>query len=89
VWGVTGDVGGCGGVASRAGSGAGRTSNGVTGCGVGYKRGGARLAHRDLTTRPGTTRFDCFPWPVVFRVRVLLLEVWEHVFGAVSGPESQ
>jgi hypothetical protein len=84
---VGGNVGGCGGVTGCAGGGAGRGSIGVAGCGVGGKRGGARLAHRDLTTRPGTPRFDGIPRSVVFRV--LLLEEWEYVLGAVGGPERQ
>jgi hypothetical protein len=60
--------------------------NGAGG-GVGGNGGGARLAHRDLATRPGTPCFDSIPRSVVFRI--LLLEVWEYVLGAVGGPEHQ
>ena len=48
---------------------------------------GVSLAHRDLTTHPGTPCFEGLPRSVVFRV--VLLEVWEHVLGALSGPEHQ
>jgi len=54
---------------------------------VGSKCGGAHLAHRDLTTHPGTPCFDRFPRSVVFRI--ILLEVWEYVLGAVGGSEYQ
>jgi len=87
VTGVTGNVGGCGGVTGGTGGGTGRSLIGVAGGGVSGKCGGARLAQRYLTTHPGTRRFDSFPRAVVFRV--LLLEVWEHMLGAVSGPEHQ
>jgi hypothetical protein len=49
--------------------------------------GGARLARRNFAAHPGTPRFDGVPRLVVFRV--LLLEVGEHVLGAVGGPEHQ
>ena len=87
VRGVTGNVGGCGGVTGVAGGSAGRSLIGVAGGGVGGECGGARLAHRNLTTHPGTSCFDSIPRSVVFRV--LLLEVWEYVLGAASGPEHQ
>jgi hypothetical protein len=87
VTGVTGNVGGCGGVTGGAGGGTGRSLIGVAGCGVSGKCGGARLAQRYLATQPGTPCFDGFPGSVVFRVP--LLEVREHMFGAVSGPEHQ
>lgn len=86
VRGVRGNVGGCCGMTSREGGGAGRSSIGVAG-GVGGKCGGAHLAHRDLTTHPGTPCFDRFPRSVVFRI--ILLEVWEYVLGAVGGSEYQ
>jgi len=87
VTGVTGDVRGCGGVGSSTGGGTGCSLIGVAGGGVGSKCGGARLAERYLTTHPGTPCFDSPPRSVVFRV--LLLEVWEHMLGAVCGPEHQ
>jgi hypothetical protein len=49
--------------------------------------GGARLAHRDLSARPGTSRFASSPRPGI--CRALLLEAREHVLGAVGGPECQ
>ncbi|GGM80047.1 hypothetical protein GCM10012275_58290 [Longimycelium tulufanense] len=58
---------------------------GVASGGVGGKRGGARLAHRDLTTHPGSSYRDSLPGSIIFRVP--LLEVGEHMLGAVSGPE--
>ncbi len=85
--GVTGNMGGCGGVTGGAGGGTGCTFIGIAGGGVGANRGGARLAQRYLTTHPGTACFDGFPRSVVFRV--LLLEVWKYMLGAVSGPEHQ
>jgi hypothetical protein len=87
VRGVRGNVGGCCGMTGRAGGGAGCSLIGVAGSGVGGKCGGARLAHSDLTTHPGTPCFDRFPRSVVFRIT--LLEVWEYVLGAVGGPEYQ
>ena len=72
-------IGGVRGVAGDAG--------GVAVGGMGGKRGGARLAHRDLATRPGTPCLDGIPGSVVFRA--LLLEAREHVLGAVGGPERQ
>jgi hypothetical protein len=77
VTGVTGSVGGRGSATGRTGGGAGRSLIGVAGGGVGGKCGGARLAHRYLTTHPGTPRFDSFPRPVVYRV--MLLEAWACV----------
>jgi hypothetical protein len=85
VTGVTGHVGGCGGVTGGTGGGAARSLIGFAGGGVSSNCGGARLAHRYLATHPGTRCFDSFPRPVV--CRVLLLEVREHVLGAVGGPE--
>jgi hypothetical protein len=87
VTGVTGHVSGCGGVTGSPGGSSCRSVIGVAGGGVGGKCGGARLAHRYLATRPGPPCFDGFARPVVFRV--VLLEVWEHVLGAVGGPEHQ
>lgn len=81
--GVAGNVGCCGNVTSGTGGGAGRSLIG----GTGGERGSARLAHRYLITHPGAPCFDSFPRPVVFRV--LLLEVWEYMLSAVSGPEHQ
>ena len=83
---MTGNVGGRGSVTGRAG-GTGRTLIGVTGGGMGGKRGGARLAHRDLTAHPRTPRFEGFPRSIVHRV--VLFEIWEYVLGAVGGPEHQ
>ena len=74
--------GGCG-VGGNSGVGGGR---GVVG-GVRYKHGGPCLAHRDLTAHPGMPCFDGFARSVVFRL--LLLEGWEQVLGAVCGPEHQ
>ena len=85
--GVTGNVGGCGGVTGGTGGSTGRSLIGVAGGDVSGKCDGARLAQRYLTTHPGTRRFDSFPRAVVFRV--LLLEVWKYMLGAVSGPEHQ
>jgi hypothetical protein len=87
VTGVTRNVGGCGGVTGSTGGGADRSLIGVASGSVGRKCGGARLAHRYITTHPGTPCFDSFPRAVVFRV--FLLEVWEYTLGAVSGPEHQ
>ncbi len=69
VRGLRGNVGGCCGMTGRAGGGAGRGLIGVAGsiC------SGARLAHRNLTTHPGTPCFDRFPRSVFFRI--ILLEV--------------
>lgn len=92
--GVTGDggVGGGsdsvgGGVTCGTGCGAGSRLIGIAGGGVSGKCGGARLAHRYLTTHPGTPCFDCIPRTVVSRI--LLLKVWEHMLGAVCRPEHQ
>jgi hypothetical protein len=87
VSGVTGNVGGCGGVTGGAGGGTGRSLIGVAGGGVSGNCGGARLAARYLSTHPGMPCFDGFPRSVVFRV--LLLEVWKYMLGAVSRPERQ
>jgi hypothetical protein len=73
-------------VTSREGGGAGRSSIGVAG-GVGGKCGGAQLAHHDLTMHPGTPCFGRFPRSVVFRI--ILIDVWEYVLGAVGGSEYQ
>ena len=73
VRGVAGNVSDCGGVTGRAGRSSGRSLIGVASGGVGGKRGGTRLAHRDLTTHPGTPCFDRFPRSVFFRI--ILLEV--------------
>jgi hypothetical protein len=87
VTGVTGDVGGCGGMTGGTGGSSGRGVVGIAGGGVGGQCGAARLAHRYLTTRPGAPCFNGFARSGVFRV--VLLEVWEHVLGAVGGPERQ
>jgi len=84
---VTGHVSGGSGVTGSTGCGAGRCMIGLAGGCVGGKCGGARSATRHLTTRPGSPGFECFARPVV--LRVVLLEEWEHVFGAVGGPERQ
>jgi hypothetical protein len=87
VTGVTGHVGGCGGVTRGTGGGAGRTFIGVAGGGMGGDRGSARVAACYLTMRPIVRCFNGFAWPVVFRV--ILLEAWEHMLGAVGGPKRQ
>jgi len=83
--GVTSHVGGSGGVTGGTGGGAGRTCIGVAGGGVGGKCGGARRAAFYLTPHPGTRRFNGFARPVV--MRALLLKEWQHMFGALGGPE--
>jgi hypothetical protein len=83
VTGVTGDVGGCGGVTGGTGGSTGSRVIGV----AGGKCGGARLTHRYLAAHPGTPCFEGFARSVI--LRVLLLEVREHVLGAVGGPEHQ
>jgi hypothetical protein len=87
VTGVTGDVRGRGGMTGGTGGGAGSSVIGIAAGGVGGECGGARLAHRHLTSHPGTPCFDSFPRPVVSRV--LLLEVREYTLSAVSGPARQ
>jgi hypothetical protein len=62
-----------------------RTFIGGAGGGVGDNCGGARLATPYLATRPGAPGFNGFARPVV--LRGVLLEVWEHVLGAVGGPK--
>jgi hypothetical protein len=84
---VRGDCGVGGGGYGLVGSVRGVIGN-VGGCGgVGGEYGGTCLAHRNLTTHPGMPCFDSIPRSVVFRV--LLLEVWEYVLDAVSGPEHE
>ena len=85
VTGVTGHVGGSGGVTGGTGGSARRTFIGGAGGGVGDNCGRARCAARYLTPHPGTRRFNGFARPVV--LRVLLLEEWKHMLGAVGGPE--
>jgi hypothetical protein len=85
VAGVTGHVGGSGGVTGGTGGGAGRTFIGGAGGGVGGNCGCSRRAARYLTTHPSTCCFNGFARSVV--LRVLLLEEWKHVLGAVGGPE--
>jgi hypothetical protein len=81
-----------GGTYSVVGSVCGVSTN-VGGCGgvagrcVGSRCGGAHFAHRNLTTHPGTPSFEGMARPVVFGV--FLLEVWEYMLGALSGPEDQ
>ena len=87
VPGMTGHVGGAGGVTRGTGDGAGRNVIGVAGRSVGGNRCGARLAALYLTPRPSARCFDGLARPVVFRV--LLLEVPKHVLGAVGSPERQ
>lgn len=87
VTGVSGHVGGCGGMAGGTGGGASRTFIRVTGGGMGGNCSGARCAARYLTTHPGTRCFDGFARPVV--LRVLLLEEWKRMLGAIGGPERQ
>src|SRR5829696_2370235 len=83
---VGGDVGGRGGVSRGTGGSLGLGSIGLAG-GVGGERGGACLAHLHPSARPGTPGLDGPPRPGVSRA--LLLKVWEHVLGAVGGPERQ
>jgi hypothetical protein len=85
---VGGNVGGGGSVTGGTGgaAGGGMGSRGAGG-GVGSEGGGAYLTQRYLTTRPGARRFDCFPGSGVFGV--FLLEIREHVLGAVGGPKHQ
>lgn len=83
--GVTGHVGGSSGVTGRTGGGPCRTIIGVAGGGVGSNCGGACFATRYLTTHPSTRCFNGFAWPVV--LRVLFLEEWKHMLGAIGGPE--
>ena len=85
--GVPSDMRGSGGVTRGTGRSPGGGVIGFAGGGVGGECGGAHLAHPDLATRPGTTCFEGFAGPVVFRV--LLLEERKHAFGAVRGPEHQ
>ncbi len=80
-------VGGVRSVGGGLGGGLGLSSIGLACCGVGGERGGARLAHLYPSARPGTSRFDGPPRPVVSRV--LVLEVREYALGAVGGPERQ
>jgi hypothetical protein len=87
VSGVRGNVGGGGGVTGGTGGAAGGMGSRGAGGGVGSEGGGAYLTQRYLTTRPGARRFDSFPGSVVFGV--LLLEIREHVLGAVGGPKHQ
>ena len=87
VAGVTGHVGGSGGLASGTGGSSGRTFIRVAGGGVGGDSGGSRHTHPYLATRPCSRCLDGYPRSVV--IRVLLLEVREHVLGAVGGPERQ
>lgn len=65
-----------------------RVSCNVGGCGglIGGT-GGAYLARRDRTTHLGTSSFDGSPRSVAFRV--LFLETWVRVLGAVGSPEHQ
>ncbi len=79
VTGVTSHVGGPGRMTSCASDRTGRRVIGIA--------GGARRAAPYLTTRPGPRGFDGFARPVV--IRVFLLEVREHAFGAVGGPKRQ
>ena len=87
VSGVTGHVcGSCGVTGGTCGS----AGCGVIGVSCGSVRGDcgcARLAARNLATRPCACSLDGLARPVVFRV--LLLKEREHVLGAVGGPERQ
>jgi hypothetical protein len=85
VPGVTGHVGGAGGVTGGTGDGLGRTFIGIAGGGVGGNCGGACRATRYLATCPSTPCFNGFARSVV--LRVLLLKEWQHMLGAVGGPE--
>jgi hypothetical protein len=83
--GVTGHVGSSGGVTGGTGDRSGRSVIGGSRGGVGGNGGGARCAALYLTTRPGTRGFNGFARSVI--LRVLLLEEWKHMLGAVGGPE--
>ena len=85
VAGVSGHVGDSGCLTSRMSGSSGRTFIGVAGGGVGGKCGAARRAAFYLTTHPGTGGFNGFARPVV--LRALLLEEWQHMLGALGGPE--
>jgi hypothetical protein len=87
-FGVGGDRGSDGGF-DRVGGGVTGVTGHVGSCGgvTGGTGGGARFAACYLTTHPSTRCFNGFAWPVVFRV--ILLEAWEHVLGAVGGPKRQ
>lgn len=52
---------------------------------VGGEGGGAGLAHPHLPTHPSPPRCDSFARAVI--VRILPLEAWEDVFGAISRPK--
>lgn len=85
--GVTGHVGGSGGLTCCTGGGAGRAVIGSAGGGVGGNCRGARFATRNLTTHPGTRSCNGFARSVV--LRVLLLEEGKHMLGAVGGPKRE
>ena len=75
---------------SLAGGASGRPGRGiirVAGSGVGGERGSTRLRHPYLASSPGPPCLDGFARPVI--TRVLLLEVSEHAFGTIDGPEHQ
>jgi hypothetical protein len=59
----------------------------VSGGGVCMAGRRAGLCPLDLTPRPGTPEVDCPTWTVV--IRPCLLEVVQHVLGAVSRPDRQ
>lgn len=84
---VSGNVDGRDSVPGGTGGGPCRSVIGTAGTDVGGEHGSAHLAHRYLTTHPGTPCLDGFPQPVIFRVS--LLEVREYTLGAVSGPGHQ
>ena len=86
VAGVTGHVGGSGGVTGGTGGSSAAPSS-ASRAAAWAATAAARACPRYLATRPGAPCFDGFARSVVFRV--LLLEVWEHVLGAVGGPERQ
>jgi hypothetical protein len=82
-FGVGGDRGSDGGF-DRVGGGVTGVTGHVGGCG-GVTRGTGGGAGRTFIGVAGG--FNGFAWPVVFRV--ILLEAWEHVLGAVGGPKRQ
>ena len=85
VRGVAGNVGGCGGMTGGARGGPGSRVIGVPSGSVGGECGDTHLAHRNFAAHPGAPCPYGSPRPLV--LRVLLLEMREHMLGAVGGPE--
>lgn len=85
--GMGGNVGGCGGMARGARRRPGGGMKGIAGSGMGGHCGGTSLVHRHLIMRPGPPRFNRSSRTVIFGI--FLLEIWQHMLGAVSGPKRQ